>query len=57
MFADTVSELLNVTSPVTPGLPDQDSVNAVPDEENWPQKISLSEIMDKVKYLDKNPVI
>lgn len=25
---------LNVTSTVTPGLPDQDSVNAVPDEEN-----------------------
>lgn len=41
-----------MTSTVTPGLPD--SVNAVPDKENWsplPQEIKLSEIRDKVKYL------
>lgn len=43
-----------MTSTVTPLLLDQDSVNAAPDEENWflqPQKINLSELRDKVKYL------
>lgn len=62
MFADTASGLLGMTSTVTPGLPD--SVNAVPDKENWsplPQEIKLSEIRDKVKYFGqkkkKNPII
>jgi len=60
VFADTVSELLNTTSSVTPDLPDQDSVYAVPDEENclpWPRKINLSETVDKVKYLEKTTLI
>lgn len=41
MCFQTVAGLLYTTSTVTPGLPAQDTVNAIPDVENWlpqPQK-------------------